>query len=140
MVPEPYFRQLGIASFIAALLVLVLVGPAAADAKKAPGPDETRLQQVAQRLQLSQDQKQPFLQTMQDFRSTMLATLDRHGVDPQAGKRPSLAVMFRLRSDMKRNNAKLQENLATILTPQQMREFAKIQDERRAAGFPGLKP
>lgn len=134
---DPFFRQLRLAAIVGSVLTLVPVGLAAADPGK--GPDTARIEQVAERLQLSEGQKQPFRETMLAFRSNVLATLDRHGVDPDAGQRPSLAVMFRLRSDMKRNRAELEDRLATILTPEQMRKFSRIQEERRAAGFPGLK-
>lgn len=140
MTLDPFFRQLRLASVFAGLLILVPVGLAAADTGKAPTANDARIQEVAQRLQLSEDQKQPFRQSMETFRSSVLATLDKHGVDPDTGQRPSLAVMFRLRSDMKRNRAELEDRLTTFLTPQQMREFGRIQEERRAAGFAGRRP
>ncbi len=137
MTLDPFFRQLRLASVFGGVFILILMGLATADTGKAPGTDEARIHQVAQRLQLSQDQKQPFQRTMLAFRSSVLETLDKHGVDPDVGQRPSLTVMFRLRSDMKRNRAQLENRLETFLTRQQMQEFSKIQEERRRAGFPG---
>ena len=126
--------------YSAGVLFFMLSGLAAADTGKTPGADGARIAEVAQRLKLSEDQKQPFQRTMLAFRSSVLETLDRHGVDPEAGQRPSLTVMFRLRSDMKRNKAQMEQRLATFLTPQQMQEFSRIQEERRQAVFPGNRP
>jgi|GEM_PF-2345521 len=94
------------------------------------GPDNVDIRDTVAALQLTNEQETAFVAIMTDYREAMRATMEKHGVDPAAG-RPPLRVMMSMRNDVRRNTAQMEEQMAALLTPAQMKTFRHIQDTRR---------
>lgn len=93
--------------------------------------DPQQVEAMAERLQLSTAQREAIRPILLDFADSTRAIMDKYAIDPASGTRPPLSVLFGVRNDMKKNQQQLDDQLATILTPDQMRTFRQMQDERR---------
>lgn len=114
-------------------VLLVYAASAQAETQKSPalGANAEQIEAMATRLQLTDEQRQAIRPILKDHAQATRTILDKHGIDPQSGKRPSLTVLLALRSDMNESRKVLEERLAAILNPDQMKEFRQISDERR---------
>ncbi len=120
----PLFRALAAGGALVFSLI-VMSGPAAAQMPR----DRTEIHQMAAQLRLSDQQQQAFIRIVDDFQMSMEAALEKYGVDP-AVSRPPPTVRFALRSDLRRNLAQMDTELAAILSAEQLRAFQEIRREQ----------
>ena len=85
---------------------------------------------VMTELQLTVEQQAAFVQIVETFRDTMETTMERHGVDPELG-RPPLYKMRAIRMEMQANVAWMEQQMAALLTEEQMLRFRVLQAEQR---------
>ena len=119
------------AFYLFVLLVYAVSAQAETQKFSALGANAEQIEAMATRLQLTAEQRQAIQPVLKDHAQATRAILDKHGIDPQSGTRPSLSVLFALRRDMKQSRKVLEERLAAILNPDQMKQFRQISDERR---------
>ena len=119
------------AFYLFVLLVYAVSAQAQTQKDPAPGVNAQQIKEMATRLQLTDEQRQAIRPILRDQAQATRTILDKHGIDPQSGDRPSLPVLFALRRDMNQSRKVLEERLAAILNPEQMKEFRKITEERR---------
>ena len=116
-------------------LFVLLVYAVSAQAQPRQLPDSLtdteQVEAMADRLQLSDAQRQAIRPILVDFADSTRAIMEKYAIDPLSGTRPPLSVLFAVRSDMKKNQQHLDDQLATILSPAQMKTFRVMQDERR---------
>ena len=114
-------------------VLLVYAMSAQAQPRQLPGmfADKQQVEAMAERLQLNETQREAIRPMLLDFAEATQATMEKYAIDPASGTRPPLSVLFGVRNDMKKNQQQLDDQLATILTPDQMRIFRQLQDERR---------
>ncbi|MCP4997529.1 MAG: hypothetical protein GY933_01960 [Hyphomicrobiales bacterium] len=124
-------------------LLLLLIYATAAQAQTSKTLDlKSGTQQVeilAARLQLNEEQRVAIRPIMKEFMTSTRAVLEKHGVDPQSGEQPSLTVLFALRGDMQKYRKQMEEQLYSVLSPEQMSTFRQFQDEQREARRARLK-
>ncbi|WP_136660438.1 hypothetical protein [Nitratireductor sp. XY-223] len=118
------------------LFLLVLYATAAPAQGMSIGDEQQlqeRVQEMAEKLQLTEDQRQALIPIMQDYGLATKAMLEKHDVDLEPGERPSRRKMMAMRGDVQKNRSAFEQQLATVLSPQQMDEFHRLQKEQREA-------
>ena len=97
---------------------------------------EARVEQTRERLNLTDEQVaqiEPILES--SFEASMLV-LENHGIDLSVPRdqreRPGFRKMRAIAKDMKAVRQETAEEMAEILSVEQMEEYRKIQEERRA--------
>ena len=97
---------------------------------------EARVEQTRERLNLTDEQVariEPILES--SFEASMLV-LENHGIDLSVPRdqreRPGFRKMRAIAKDMKAVRQETAEEMAEILSDEQMEEYRKIQEERRA--------
>lgn len=123
-------------AFVAAMCMfnLLTVQPAWAS----PDENTTREQRIAEvqkRLNLTDEQLTQVRPVLQDAADAQRSVLLKYGIDLEAegAAKPRLGMREgrKLRSDLQKVQADTQKLLAGILTQQQLKEFEKLQQERR---------
>jgi hypothetical protein len=95
--------------------------------------NQSQTAQFETRLNLSDPQKQAVRPVVARQLWDGEAIFKKHGINPGAGKKPSLFQLVSLNNDMKGVNQWARAQLSKILSPVQMREYDKIYAEREAA-------
>ncbi len=98
-------------------------------AQTRPG-EAPQVQDMIIELQLDSEQQAAVVQIIGEFRDSMDAMMERHGIDPSQG-RPPLFKMRAIRSEMQANVATMEQRMAAVLTPEQMQRFMAMQQEQR---------
>ncbi len=97
---------------------------------------EQRLATVAERLQLTEEQKAQIEPIITDSFTQRQEILARYGIDPQAGSgrsgRPNPRTARKLRQEMESVRDATTSQMEAILDDEQLAEFARIQEESRA--------
>ncbi|MCY6381741.1 Spy/CpxP family protein refolding chaperone [Hoeflea prorocentri] len=128
--------QIRLICFAGYCLILLLLYSTAAPAQdrlnRSEGFSQERIVMMAQELDLTEDQRKALLPIMQRYGEETRAMLENHGVDLKAGERPPVRKLMAMRSDAKKNRAAFEKDVAGVLSPVQMEEFKKLQDNRRA--------
>ncbi len=93
---------------------------------------EQRFEDLASRLQLTEEQKPAVKTILTRDRESRLAVLRENGVDLERGDRPSLFTMRGMRSDLAAINSKTRAQLSALLSADQLATYDVIADERRA--------
>ena len=97
---------------------------------------EERIAETRERMNLSDEQVEQITPIMETHLEAMAAVLDDHGIDFQkrSGERKRLKFrqMRALRKDLDAVRADTAEKLSGILTGEQMEEYEKIREERKA--------
>ena len=119
-------------------VVFAAVSPAAAqsddvDREKLAKEIEARVQTVSERLDLTEAQKPEIEGILRDSIEQRMAILKSFGIEE--GSQPKLRMRQArdLRSQLQALSEKTTAKLAGVLTDKQMSEYAKIQEEQRAA-------
>ena len=102
-----------------------LISTAAAQAR-----DGERLQQFAERLNLTPQQREQVRPIFVDSFTERRAILKKHGI--KKGQRPGLRKLLAARSELGAVRERTKGRLAVILSPAQMREYEKLSEEIRA--------
>ena len=99
---------------------------------------EARLEEAAQRLELTEEQRQQVEPIFEKHFRLQLGVLEEHGIDleARAAGRDRSRLGFRklraLQSDMEKIRKETEQKLAAILSERQMDELHRIQEEQRA--------
>ena len=99
---------------------------------------ERRIEAVRERLTLTDEQAEAIVPILKAGAEKQAAVLDRHGIvlDGRAGRdsgaRLGLRALRELRGEMDGVRAETIEELADVLTGEQVAEYRKIQDENRS--------
>ena len=126
-------RLICFAGYCLVLLVLYsTAAPAQSRLDMSEGFSQERIERMAQQLDLTEDQRKALLPIMQRYGQETRAMLESYGVDLEAGERPPVRKLIAMRADAKKNRAAFEQGVAGVLTPAQMEEFRKLQDEQRA--------
>ena len=128
-------KSITLAALIASALGITpaLSQPAPPDREAAAEHMRQNFEEMAARLNLS-DQQLPQVQAiMQDSAARRAAVMEEFGVGD--GERPEIGLrqMRKLRGEMAPIREETAAQLAEVLTPEQMAEFEAIQEEQRAA-------
>ncbi|MEM6463136.1 MAG: LTXXQ motif family protein [Pseudomonadota bacterium] len=133
-------RLICLGGFYLLLLVLfVTAAPAQTPQNPALKPAVEQLQVLSERLQLTEEQRTAVQPIMFEYMQVTRAVMEKHGIDPQSGKRPPLSALRAARGDLKKNREKLDSSMAAVLSPQQMQTFRQFQDEQRKAARARLR-
>ena len=92
---------------------------------------EQRMDQLAVELDLTEAQEKAVRPILEDSRDQRRAVLDAHGVGKGKG-RPDRDAMKAIRGEMKAISLETDEQLAGILSAEQMEKFHQIRKEARA--------
>ena len=98
---------------------------------------EERLAETKARLDLTDEQIEQITPILEAGFDAQMAVLDKHGIDLQdrtdgEHERIGFRAMRALRGDLQEVRADTLEQLGDVLTDEQMAEYKKIQEERRA--------
>ncbi|MEM9384442.1 MAG: hypothetical protein AAGA68_05230 [Pseudomonadota bacterium] len=97
---------------------------------------QQRLSNVAERLELTDEQKVQIEPIITESFARQQQVLAKYGIDPGASgssrSRPSPRTMRKLRSDMQGVRSSTREQLDGILSDAQMQEYARLQEEMQA--------
>ena len=123
-----------------AALAIVAIGitPATAAAEDDHAAQlEERLAETKARLGLTDEQIEQITPILEAGFEAQMAVLDRHGIDLEdrgtgESERIGFRAMRALRGDLQEVRADTLEELGDVLTDEQMAEYRKIQEERRA--------
>lgn len=124
---------------IAALLAVSVPGWAdeSAQTDKAAALEQ-RMEEARTRLALTDEQVEAVTPILEESWKKQAEILDKHGINLDAEqaegdrKRPGLRKLRSLRGDMDAVREALLEDLSEVLDDEQIAEFKKMQDERRA--------
>ena len=123
---------------IAAVGLLAMPGHAdeAGDAKpdEMPAEVEQRIEEIRDRLALTDEQKEAAAPILEAGIEKQRSIMEKFGVDPTArGERPRLGLRDarKMRGEMDAVREDTLELLAEVLTPEQIEEYKKIQEEAR---------
>ncbi|KZL18622.1 hypothetical protein PsAD2_02563 [Pseudovibrio axinellae] len=111
---------------IALSLALLFVTSFAAHAQPHKGQ---RFMKMAEKLNLTEEQKEKVLPLMKETMKERRAILKDAGIE--RGKRPSLEELAEVRVPMQESREKLDQEMAQILKPEQMTAFRQMQQEMR---------
>lgn len=125
------FLRMASAGGVFLLGFTLLTAYAQAQSKSALGQQESAVQRAASELQLTTDQQVAFVRIIGDFRDSVEATMEKYNFDPEEG-RPPLRHSMAIRSDMKSNVDVMEQQLAAVLTSEQMHKFRIIRRQMRA--------
>ncbi len=120
---------------VAFLMALQAAGTPALSAGLAPLSEaerEQRFQDLASRLELTEEQEPQVKSILAEDRESRLDLLRANGVDIEAGEKPSMFTMMGMRSDMRALNEQTRDKLSAILSDEQMDTYDTIASERRA--------
>ncbi|MEO0422261.1 MAG: hypothetical protein AAF184_08005 [Pseudomonadota bacterium] len=93
---------------------------------------QQRLADVAERLELTEEQKVQIEPIITESFAQQQQLLRKYGIDPSGqGGRPSPRTARQLRGDMQDLRENTRQQLDGILSETQMEEFARLQDEMR---------
>ena len=132
-------RLICLSGFYLFLLVLYATAAPAQTMTPPQGAASAQMEELAARLELSGQQREALRPILLDHVESMRAVMEKYGIDPASGERPSLTVMFAVRRDMKSNRDAFDARVAEVLSPAQMDSFKKIRDEQRKAMRAGLR-
>lgn len=125
---RPFLRAFSAGGvFLLSLTVMTTL----AEAQMLPGgqPDRTEIKQVAVQLHLSGAQQDAFVRIVDEFQMSVEAVFEKYGVDPLES-RPRPTVRVALRSDLQKSLTQMDEELAVILSSDQLRAFEQIRRQR----------
>lgn len=115
-------------------LVTLVLAPIKVLAKDQEVNYQARIEQAKQRLNLTSEQERDIAPILEQSGKQRIALFDKHGIKRSKSgekKRPSFSQMMALKEDMEKLNAETREQLASILTDQQLAEWDKIQQESK---------
>lgn len=133
-------RQLGSVCRSFVLSGSVLLAGAAALSQPLPaqtpeGPTlamtEAQLRAIDERLRLTPAQKKAMAPIMRASTRAREATMKKHGIDPDSGRKPGLFKLLDLRRDMLAVTRWTRAQLAPILSVEQMQEYERISEEQK---------
>ncbi len=121
------------------VLSLVAVNGIIADEKKSLSNEQRekinqRIEKIKVRLQLTEEQQKKVIPVLKEHRKARRAILKKYGINRKnSDQKPNLSFQQKLslRKDLKNLQAKTKASLSTILSPKQMDEYDKIQEEWR---------
>lgn len=120
--------------FVMLALVTFVSAPIKVLAKDQDANYQARIEQAKQRLNLTSEQEKDIAPILEQSGKQRIALLDKHGIKRSKSgekKRPSFSQMMALKEDMEKLNAETREQLASILTDEQLAEWDKIQQESK---------
>ena len=95
---------------------------------------QERMAETRARLELTDEQVEQMQPVMQSATEAQQAILQRYGIDlddPSSNKRLGFRDARKLKSDMSKVRSDTVKQLEQILSDEQLKEFKKIQEERR---------
>lgn len=120
------------------LLTAVLVAtafPVAASSAQVPAELEERLAEVRERLALTDEQAEAARPIFEAHLEAQRQVLEGASANSGEGaSRLDREAVARIREQLERNSALLQEKLGAVLTPEQLAELRKIEAERKERG------
>ena len=112
------------------LLLACAAFPSAGNAYPTAEQREQRMEQIVERLDLSDEQREQIRPIMENSAKQRRAVLEKHGVGP--GKpEPDRETKRAIHTDMQPVRAETEQQLATVLSDEQMEEFRQIRQELR---------
>lgn len=111
---------------IALSLSLLFAAPLIAHAD--PGKGQ-RLEMMAEKLQLTEEQKEKVGPIMKQSMEERRAILKGAGIE--RGKKPTIAQLREVRGPMQASREKMNEQMAQVLSAEQMETFSAMQQEMR---------
>ena len=112
------------------LLIACAAFPSAATASPTAEEREQRMAQIVERLDLTDEQREQVRPIMKNSAKQRRAILDKHGVGPGQPK-PDRQTKRAIYNDMQPVRAETEQQLATVLSDEQMEEFRQIRQELR---------
>ncbi|AEV39861.1 hypothetical protein PSE_p0279 (plasmid) [Pseudovibrio sp. FO-BEG1] len=94
-----------------------------------PGKGQQRMEMMAERLQLTDAQKEKVSPIMQQAMEERRAILKGAGIE--RGKKPTIAQLREVRGPMQESREKLDQQMAQVLSTEQMATFREMQQEMR---------
>lgn len=98
---------------------------------------EQRLNDIKQRLKLSDEQAEQIKPIFKAGFEARSAVLEKYGIDPEEGKKPAKKLGLRKARKMKKEMDKVRSDtlsqLSGVLSKQQLEEYQQIQQESKAA-------
>ena len=125
-----------------ALAASMAVAPAVLHGDEAADPErveqlEQRIAEIRERLALTGEQEEAIAPILKAGLEAQMAVMEKHGFDPEARadgvkrRRPGLRAARQLRRELDAVRADTVESLSEVLTPEQIEEYRKIQEESR---------
>ena len=122
-----------------ALVVGLLFSAALRGEEEGEGRFEERFAEVVERLELSEPQVEPFREALRARRAERKEIVERHGVQPGAGKRANFKALRAAAPELKAAKRASDGRLAGILSEEQMREYEALRRELAKEAKKGLK-
>ena len=123
------------AIFVAVTFMVILAASPASGQESQVTDAGFRLEQVAARLALSDEQKEALTPVLENTMSAQHDILASYGIDIENGERPAQGLGIRNARAMKREldavRADTLETVSGILSAEQFEEFKRIQAERQ---------
>lgn len=123
------------------LLYLVMLALAPAMADEAPGrlPGDEFATRMSEALSLDIAQRAAVRDVMREFGRSMRQAMDKHGIEPSNGRRPTWHKMLAARAEMAEPRVQMENRMAEILTRRQMHHFRVLRKQQRAAWNAGRR-
>jgi hypothetical protein len=93
---------------------------------------ETQFQEMDERLELTDAQREELRPILESHFHEAQAVLEKHGLDKRQTSSPGPRKLMALRSDMQPLNEQTDRRVGAVLSDEQMDEYRDIQEERRA--------
>lgn len=103
------------------------------DREAAAAEMQQRREEIAERLNLTEEQKVKVEPILQESAKQRQAIMEKYGVTGEKRPNMSFRKMRKMRGEMNDLRDETNKNLSEILTDEQMDEYETIQDEQRAA-------
>jgi Spy/CpxP family protein refolding chaperone len=120
------------------LVVTATLGPTSSIAEERqvdPAALEARVAEMRQRLSLTDEQSEQIKPILIEHLEKISTVLQGFGINIETGERPENRLGFRdarkLKSELDEVRDETSQSLSTILSPEQMKEYEEISEERR---------